>query len=167
MAEEKKDKTKLTEGTAALVKQKAEKLFELMGVGVTVAVQIDEDEQTVKVNVESEKEKGLLIGKGGETLESIQSILGLMLRQETGEWVRVVVDVAGWRERKEEWLRSLAQQTAEKARETGEDQPLYNLSASQRRVVHLALAKEGDIETESVGEGQDRYLIVRLKKPRL
>ncbi len=118
----------------------------------------------MRIDIETEEETGLLIGRHGETIEAIQSILGMMLKKKTGDWVRIIVDVGGWREKQEERLRDLATQTAERAKETGEGQPLYNLSPAQRRVIHLTLADDPDIETESAGEDEERYLIIRPKK---
>lgn len=135
-----------------------------MGVSATAEVTYNESEETHVVTIEDEEEKGLLIGKRGETLSSIQAILGMMLFKKTGEWSRVVVNIGDWREKNEMYLKDLARVAVERARETGVDQPIYNLNPAQRRVVHLALSGESDIESESVGEGRDRYLVVKLKK---
>jgi spoIIIJ-associated protein len=135
-----------------------------MGTKAQVKASEDKKNEAVRIDIETEEETGLLIGRHGETIEAIQSILGMMLKKKTGDWVRIIVDVGGWREKQEERLRDLATQTAERAKETGEGQPLYNLSPAQRRVIHLALADNPDIETESAGEDEERYLIIRPKK---
>ncbi len=116
------------------------------------------------VNIEGGEETGLLIGKKGETLSSLQMILSVMLKIRLGEFVRVVVNVGDWREREEEYLKSLASSTAQRVKETGEPQNLYNLKSWQRRLIHLSLAEDAEIETESQGEGDERFLVVRLKK---
>jgi spoIIIJ-associated protein len=85
----------------------------------------------------------------------------MALKQQTGEWVRIVVDIGDWRQKHESHLASLAQAAAERAKATGEPQPLYNLTPSQRRVVHLALVGRDDVATESQGEGASRYLVVK------
>jgi spoIIIJ-associated protein len=135
-----------------------------MGTKVQVKASEDKKNEAVRIDIETEEETGLLIGRHGETIEAIQSILGMMLKKKTGDWVRIIVDVGGWREKQEERLRDLATQTAERAKETGEGQPLYNLSPAQRRIIHLTFADDSDIETESVGEDEERYLIIRPKK---
>ncbi len=142
----------------------ANDLLSLMGTKAQVKASEDKKNEAVRIDIETEEETGLLIGRHGETIEAIQSILGMMLKKKTGDWVRIIVDVGGWREKQEERLRDLATQTAERAKETGEGQPLYNLSPAQRRVIHLTLADNPDIETESAGEDEERYLIIRPKK---
>ena len=74
------------------------------------------------------------------------------------------MNVADWREKEQGRLQNLAEITAERVKETGESQSLYNLTSAQRRIVHLELSKNKNVETESLGEGKDRYLIVNLKK---
>jgi spoIIIJ-associated protein len=132
---------------------------------VKAEVKVSEDEtgEILTVNINSENETGLLIGKRGETLFSLQYILGLMYKQKVGEWKRIIIDVGDYREKQEDYLKGLAQQTAERAIETGEPQTLYNLTPSQRRVIHMSLAEESGVITESQGEGRDRYLVVKKK----
>jgi spoIIIJ-associated protein len=150
--------------TLLLAEKMANDLLSLMGTKAQVKASEDKKNEAVRIDIETEEETGLLIGRHGETIEAIQSILGMMLKKKTGDWVRIIVDVGGWREKQEERLRDLATQTAERAKETGEGQPLYNLSPAQRRIIHLTFADDSDIETESVGEDEERYLIIRPKK---
>jgi spoIIIJ-associated protein len=124
----------------------------------------DKDNDTFVVNVEAGDETGLLIGKKGETLLAIQTVLGFLLKQKIGEWKRVLVNVGDYREKEESYLKDLAATTSERAKETGEPQNLYNLKPWQRRVVHMALSEDKDITTESEGEGEDRFLIIKPKK---
>lgn len=145
-------------------KELAGELLSLMGTEAKVEVSEDKENEAIKIDIESEDEKGLLIGRRGETINSIQVVLGIMLQQKLGEWTRTIVNIGDWRVRQEEQLRNLAEQAAERAIETGEPQSLYNLNAQQRRIVHLALVDNPDIETESLGEGRDRYLVVSLKE---
>jgi len=127
-------------------------------------VDYDKENEAFVVEIDAGDETGLLIGKKGETLSSIQTVLGLLLKQKTGEWNRVVVNVGDYREKEEDYLNNLAASTAQRAKETGEPQNLYNLKPWQRRVIHLALSEDKDITTESVGEGEERYLIIKPKK---
>lgn len=162
----KKDsETKLSETSVKdkvkIVKELATELLSLMGTSAKIEVYEDKDNEAVKVDIKSEEELGLIIGKRGETLLSIQSVLGMMVRQKTSEWVRIIVNVGDWREKEEQYLENLAMQTADRAKDTGEAQELYNLSSSQRRIVHMVLAKVDDVKTESLGEGKGRYLIVK------
>ncbi len=141
----------------------ADKLLSLMSTKATAKVSYDKTNEAYVVDVEAGDETGLLIGKKGETLSSIQTMLGILLKQKTDEWNRVIVNVGDYREKEEDYLRNLATTTAERAKETYEPQSLYNLTPGQRRIVHMTLSEDDAIETESVGEGNERYLIIKAK----
>lgn len=161
MADKKKKTTKKDKTRA--VKEMAEKLLSLMGVEVEVEVEEDKENEAVSVDIRADDEAGLLIGNRGKTLNSIQALLGMIYRQKSGEWQRILVNVDDWREKEEDRLSSLAFQAAERAKSTGEEQALYNLTPAQRRVVHLTLAEDEEVQTESKGEGKERYLLVSPK----
>jgi len=146
------------------IEEFAIKLLSLMGSLAKVNVTSDEESQSVIINLETEEETGLLIGRQGETLMAIQTILGMIARKNFEEWVRITVNVGDWREKQESRLKELATQTALRAKETGEPQYLYNLTPNQRRIIHLTLSEDKELETESQGEGIERFLIVRIKK---
>lgn len=147
-----------------ILQKLSEELFELMTVGAKIEVSYDKENESFVVNIDGGDATGLLIGKKGETLNSIQTILGVLLKQKVGEWMRVVVNVGDYREKEEDYLKNLAETTATRAKETGEPQSLYNLKSWQRRVVHMTLSEDKDLVTESAGEGEDRYLVVKSKK---
>src|SRR3989344_5371703 len=104
------------------------------------------------VNVQEGEETGLLIGARGRTLQSLQTILGLIYRQRTDNWKRIIVNVSDYRQKEEERLSQLARQSAERALSSGEPQYLYNLTPTQRRIVHLTLSEEKNVSTASQGE---------------
>ncbi|MCJ7805282.1 hypothetical protein MUP46_01420 [Patescibacteria group bacterium] len=145
------------------VDEAANGLLTLMGTKAKARVYEDKENQAIRVDIETEDETGLLIGRHGETLASMETALGMMIRQSVGEWVRIIVNVGDWRERQEDHLKEIAEQAMERAIQTGEPQPIYNLTPAQRRIVHLALSESKDVETESVGEGLERYLVVKPK----
>ena len=161
----KKIKTKTTplEEKISLVQDLATKLLGLMKTKAKAYVWEDKENEAVRVDIEANSEAGLLIGRHGETLEALQIVLGMMVRQKYNDWTRIIVNVGDWREKQEEHLKELAAQAARRTRETGEPQSLFNLTAFQRRIIHLELSKEDGLETESVGEGKERYLIVKPK----
>ena len=167
MAAKKKSKKETAKKRAKkevkIVEEIADSLFSLLKVKASLAVSEDKENDAILINITSDDAAGLLIGNRGETLNSIQIIIGMIYRKQTGEWKRILVDVANWREKQKDRLTQLAQQTAERVKSSGQPQPLYNLSASQRRVIHLTLAKDKEIKTESVGEEQDRYLVIAPK----
>jgi len=155
---------------AKILQKLTDELLSLMMTKAQAEVSYDEGKKNDKeggafvVDVTAGDETGLLIGKKGETLLSIQTVLGFLLKQKNGEWNRVVVNIGDYREKEESYLKDLAASTAQRAKETGMPQNLYNLKAWQRRVIHLALSEDKDITTESEGEGEERFLIVRPKK---
>jgi spoIIIJ-associated protein len=161
--EKKQKKTKIKGDKLKLIKKLADELLKLMGTETEIKVEEDKKNEAYKIDIQT-KDVGLLIGHHGETINSIQTILGMMLRQQTEEWTRIIVNVGDWREKQEEYLKHLAEQAAERVKETGQEQPLYNLSPSQRRIIHLSLSSDPDIETESKGEGRERYLVIKPKK---
>lgn len=144
----------------AKLQKLVDELFSLLGVKATASVSQEDD--VYKVTIETE-ESGLLIGGHGTTLFAIESFLAVAMKQETGEWVKIVVDIAGWRNKQEDYLNNLAIQAAERAKSTGESQKLYNLTPAQRRIIHMKLAEDKEIKTESEGEGEERYLVITAK----
>lgn len=147
-----------------ILNELVEKLLDLMGVVAEHSIVYEEENQAFLIQIDSEKEIGLLIGVRGETINAVQTFIGMALKLRTGEWHRVIVNVGDWREKQADKLTELALSAAARAKETGDDQPLYNLSAADRRLVHMALVDDKEIETESFGEGEDRYLIIKLSK---
>ena len=143
------------------VKQIAEDLLARLGVAGSVAVNMDET-GAYRVHIETE-ETGLLIGFHGRTLESFQIILGMLVSKQLQEWVHVYVNVGDYREKREEALMLMAQHAAERALAAGRPIELPHLSPSERRVIHLTLAGNERVETESVGEGLSRTLLVKPK----
>lgn len=146
-----------------LIEEVARKMFALLGTDSKFEIVFDKETDIYNLNINAEENAGLLIGKRGDTINSIQILINQILRQKKGEWLRVVVNIADFREKENNRMVELANQTADRVRETGTPQNLYNLTPSQRRIVHLTLAEEKDLLTESVGEGIDRYLVVSMK----
>lgn len=156
-------KKKTDTDNISLIKTVTSDILKLLGTSSECDVVFDKENDSYLINIEAKNDAGLLIGKKGETINALQVIINQIVRQKKGEWVRVIVDVADFREKEEGRMLELASQTAARARETGEPQNLYNLTPSQRRVVHMTLAEEKDLQTESVGEGLERYLVVSKK----
>ena len=119
-----------------IVNDTANKLLDLMGSKAKAEVAYDTEKEFYAVEIKTEEEVGLLIGRHGETLGAIETALAMILKQKTGEWVRVIVNVGDWRKKQEEYLGDLATQAADRAKETKEPQPIYNLTPAQRRTIH-------------------------------
>jgi spoIIIJ-associated protein len=135
-----------------ILKTLVTELFELIGTKSKFEVSYNKEQEAFEIDVDAGEETGLLIGRKGDNLLSIQTILGLMYKNNTGEWVRVVVNVGDYKEKEEEYLKGLAQSASARAKETGEPQSLYNLKPAQRRIVHMFLSEDSTITTESTGE---------------
>lgn len=103
---------------------------------------------------------GILIGKGGETLSALQYIARLIVAKELQRRVAIVVDVEGYRARREEQLTKLAHQMAEQASELQRTMELEPMPANERRIIHVALRDDPAVTTESIGEGAQRKVTI-------
>ncbi len=144
-----------------VIKEITQKLLELLGVKAQINLQ--EQEGVVNVQLETE-EPGVLIGYHGKALQSLQSLLALMSFKKLGEWTRVVVDVGDYREKREESLTRMAQSLAQRVKFSGLVQSLPPMSSAERRIIHLALANDSEVETVSEGEGQERHVVIKPKE---
>jgi len=152
-------KAKLDEN---LVAENVKDIIEKLGVSATA--EISKVENTYFVDIESE-DSSLLIGKYGTNLDSLQFVLAVRLKTLTGEEdFELFLDIAGWRKHKEEKLTAMANNIADKVVESGNDEHLYNLKPSERRIIHTALTDHSKVNTVSEGEGDSRYLIIKPKK---
>jgi len=106
----------------------------------------------------------VLIGRRAETLNALQYLLALIISKEATHWVQVIVDVEGYRARRERQLRQLARRMADQVVRTGKRQLLEPMSAAERRIVHLELRDHAEVKTESMGEEPNRKVSILLKK---
>ncbi|OGF99267.1 hypothetical protein A2Y99_04155 [Candidatus Gottesmanbacteria bacterium RBG_13_37_7] len=110
------------------------------------------------------EETGLLIGRHGEILNSLQLITGIVLYKKLGKWVRVVLDIGDYRKTREASVKEMAMRIVKEVEESNTAVTLPYLTPLERRAVHVLLTDHQNVETESVGEGKDRRLII---KPRV
>jgi len=125
----------------------------------------DEGIKYIKVYFDGE-ELGYMIGNHGRHLDSIQYILQIIMGRKLDQDpnYRVFVDVGGYREEKDSKLEEMARQKADDVRILGEEIELPPMRPSDRRIIHMALSKFEDIETESIGEGRDRRVVIKPVK---
>lgn len=135
---------------------------ELLGkLGLAAEVAVSEgEEESFRVDINGE-DLGALIGYHGETLSSLQLFLNLLTHRKIGEWRRVLVDIGGYRRERERKLFDLARRTADRVRFLQTPVTLTPMPAFERRLVHVALGEDNDIETESTGEGWERRVVVK------
>jgi spoIIIJ-associated protein len=137
-------------------------LMEHLGFEVRVVVETGETNRLNVVGATGEEHEalGALIGRKGERLSALQHIVNLMLSREMGEWTRVLVDVEGYRGRREQQLREIALRAAQRVVETGKMLQLEPMPALERRWVHLALRDHPQVATQSIGEEPNRRIVV-------
>lgn len=151
---------KIMEDTIKIIKEETETLLYKIGTEGTVEVVQSDDSFNIQIDTE---ENALLIGKHGNTLSSLELILSLMLAKKTGEFKRVVIEIGGYRQAREEYLKDLATRLREEVVETGNEKTVRGLKPWERRVVHMYLSEGGDVITESEGEERDRVLVIKKK----
>jgi spoIIIJ-associated protein len=127
--------------------------------GVNVAVKSSYDEDVIELSVPSSELNAFLIGRGAETLRSLQHLVSSALIAQDAELTRVNVDVANYKKQRAERIASKAESWVKHVRETGEPYEV-GLNAADRRIVHKVAGNYSDIETHSEGEGRDRRIII-------
>jgi spoIIIJ-associated protein len=144
----------------------AEVLEYLLGaMDVTVQTFVSEEESTdsdVAFELEGE-DSGLLIGRRGETLQSLQFLLNMIINKRIERSCYVTIDVEGYRERRQENLAETADSAADRAVDSKREQTLQPMTAADRRIIHMTLAEHPDVMTESSGEGDQRRVVILLK----
>ncbi len=111
------------------------------------------------LNIEGE-DLGILIGRRAETLAALQYLVRLMVNHRVHHWVNLVVDVEGYKARREEQLVRLAERMAERAASTGRAVALEAMPPRERRIVHITLRNHPQVTTQSVGEGEQRKVTI-------
>ncbi|MBI4492436.1 MAG: protein jag [Chloroflexi bacterium] len=148
-----------------VARETLQRLLDLMDMpGQVTVTQVEEDARPPSVSLSIRGEyMGILIGRHGETLAALQFLLGLMINRRVGHWVRVVVDVEGYRERRERVLREIAYRAAERAQRYRQSVVMEPMIPSERRVIHLTLQDHPYVGTHSIGEGESRRVVVEPK----
>lgn len=144
-------------------------MLDRMGVNATVqAIEyrgvLDEDQDApIVLNIEGD-DLGILIGRRAETLSAIQYLIRLMVNHRLHRWVNVVVDVEGYRARREEQLARLANRMADRAVSSGRAVALEAMPPNERRIIHITLRDNPLVTTQSVGEGEHRKVTIVPKE---
>lgn len=106
------------------------------------------------------RDLGMLIGRRGENLSQLQYMVNLLVNRRNDEWVRVIVDIEGYRSHREESLIGLAERVARQVARNGRPISLEPMPANERRIVHMTLKELPDVRTESSGEGENRRVTI-------
>lgn len=136
-------------------------LFLAMGIRVEVDASLDGD--TMNINL-SGNDMGIVIGKRGDTLDSVQYLTSLVVNKGNGSYIRVNIDTENYREKRREALEILAKRTADKVLRTGKRHTFEPMNPYERRIIHSVLQGTEGITTYSVGEEPNRKVVISIKK---
>ncbi|MBQ9511776.1 MAG: protein jag [Lachnospiraceae bacterium] len=148
------------EDTAKLFLQE---VFAAMNLEVEIETKLDEVDRVLNIEL-SGPEMGVLIGKRGQTLDSVQYLASLVVNKEAGEYVHVKVDTENYRERRKATLENLAKNISYKVKKTRRPVTLEPMNPYERRVIHSALQNDHYVTTHSEGEEPYRHVVVTLKR---
>ncbi|HET6349198.1 MAG TPA: RNA-binding cell elongation regulator Jag/EloR [Candidatus Krumholzibacteria bacterium] len=149
------------DGASEVIRQIIAEVLGFMGVEHTISVEVSSD--TTFVNITSSGLDGLLIGRRGETLASIQHVVNRIFTSRTGRHSKITVDVGGYVRRKHRLLVEKARRLADRVRETQREYDFEPLKASERRIIHLAVADFDDVTTYTIGDGLLRKVVISPK----
>lgn len=138
-------------------------VFSAMNMEVTIDIKKAEDDKVYEVEL-SGKEMGLLIGKRGQTLDSLQYLTNLAVNKHSDGYIKVKLDTEDYRQRRKDTLENLAKNIAYKVKRTKRPVSLEPMNPFERRVIHSALQGDRYVETHSEGEEPFRHVVVTLKK---
>lgn len=138
-------------------------VFEAMKLEVVVTVKYDEEERTMDIDLSGD-EMGVLIGKRGQTLDSLQYLVSLVVNKDAENYIRVKVDTENYRQRRKDTLENLAKNISYKVKRTKRAVSLEPMNPYERRIIHSALQNDRYVSTHSEGEEPFRRVVVTLKK---
>ncbi len=138
-------------------------VFASMNMEVMVQVDYNETENEMNIDLSGE-EMGVLIGKRGQTLDSLQYLVSLVVNKNVDDYIRVKVDTENYRERRKETLENLAKNISYKVKRTRRPVSLEPMNPYERRIIHSALQNDKYVTTHSEGEEPFRKVVVTLKK---
>jgi spoIIIJ-associated protein len=138
-------------------------VFEAMQLEVNLSMEFDEEDKTLSIDLAG-PEMGVLIGKRGQTLDSLQYLTNLAVNRSAENYTRVKIDTEDYRRRRKETLENLAKNMASKVKRTKKAVTLEAMNPYERRIIHSALQNDNNVTTHSEGEEPYRYVVITLKK---
>ncbi|MCI5935849.1 MAG: protein jag [Lachnospiraceae bacterium] len=145
------------------VKDFLSQVFKAMDLEVEIITKLDEENKVMDVEFKG-PEMGVLIGKRGQTLDSLQYLTNLAVNKQSDSYVKVKLDTEDYRRRRKETLENLAKNVAYKVRRSRRTVSLEPMNPFERRVIHSTLQNDKYVETHSEGEEPNRHVVVTLKK---
>ena len=138
-------------------------VFETMGMQVEVLAEYNEEEHVLNLDLQGD-DMGILIGKRGQTLDSLQYLTSLVVNKNSEEYIRVKLDIENYRERREDSLENLARNCASKVKKTRKPMVLEPMNPYERRIIHACLQNDRNVITSSEGEEPYRHVVISLKR---
>ncbi len=138
-------------------------VFAAMGIAVEISATYNDPQKSLEVELSGD-EMGVLIGKRGQTLDSLQYLISLVVNKGTGEYIRVKVDTENYRQRRRETLENLAKNIAYKVKRTRRPVSLEPMNPYERRIIHSALQNDKYVTTHSEGDEPFRRVVVTPKR---
>ena len=145
------------------IKDFLNKVFEAMDLKVEIVMTAEENSNVINVYLKGD-DMGVLIGKRGQTLDSLQHLVSLVINKHSEEYIRVKLDTENYRERRKETLEQLAKNIAYKVKRTRRPASLEPMNPYERRIIHSALQDDKFVYTKSEGEDPFRHVVVLPKK---
>lgn len=143
-----------------IIQKTTEELFKLLEIEGDIDVSLDDETANIVLSTE---DSGIVIGRHGDMLESLQTVLALCVSKKLDKFYRISLEVGDYKKNREEWLKSMVYDTKDRALTENREISIPSLKAWERRIVHLSLQDDKEVVSESVGEGRDRVLVVRPK----
>lgn len=138
-------------------------VFDAMKMTVEILVEVNEEEHSIEVELKGD-DMGILIGKRGQTLDSLQYLTNLAVNKHSDEYYKVKIDTENYRKRRKETLENLAKNIAYKVKRTKRPVSLEPMNPFERRIIHSALQNDRYVTTHSEGDEPFRHVVVTLKK---
>ena len=156
-------RVRLKMGYEEIAKDFLVKVFHAMNMEVEVLIKIDEEEHSIDVELKGD-DMGILIGKRGQTLDSLQYLTNLAVNKHSENYYKVKIDTEDYRKRRKETLENLAKNIAYKVKRTKRPVSLEPMNPFERRIIHSALQNDRYVTTHSEGDEPYRHVVVTLKK---
>lgn len=156
-------KARMKQSIEGSAKEFLDKVFAAMGIEANTEVIFDKDNDNIEINIEGD-EMGVLIGKRGQTLDSLQYLVSLVVNKNSENYIKVKLDTENYRARRKETLENLAKNIAFKVKRTRKPVSLEPMNPYERRIIHSALQNDKFVETYSEGEEPYRKVVINVKK---
>ncbi len=147
------------------IKGLVQELFKQLDIALETFELVEAEAGSRQLNLQlSDQDTGILIGYHSDTISALQLIINLLIYKQQGQWLRLVVNIGDYRQKREASLKTMALDAAQRVKFSGQPMVLFNLNPFERHLIHEFLSKDPQVVTESEGEAKNRHLII---KPRV